>query len=48
MGQANVSKTQAEINRLLLRISTVKLEIKKLKNKKKALLKEGNNLNLLK
>jgi len=44
MGQANVSKTQAEINRLLLRISTVKLEIIKLKDKKKALLKAGKNI----
>jgi hypothetical protein len=39
MGQANLSKTQAEINRLLIRISEVKLEIIELKEKKKALLK---------
>jgi hypothetical protein len=47
MGQANLSKTEAVINRLLLRISAVKLEIIKLKNKRKALLNAKNDIKAL-
>ena len=44
MGQAKRSKTAAVINRLLLRINAVKLEIIKLKDKRKALLKAKNDV----
>jgi hypothetical protein len=47
MGQANLSKTETEINRLLLRISAVKMEIIQLKNKKKALLKTKKGIDPL-
>jgi len=47
MEQANQSKTAAMINRLLLRINAVKLEIIKLKDKRKALLKTNNDIKSL-
>ena len=47
MTQANRSKAAAVINRLLLRINAVKLEIIKLKDKRKALLKAKNDIKAL-